>query len=455
MAPSNVEITKAFGIPGGRQSLAAEWSGTPFFVPLAGACDYDAPAVKIVCSSNMPYAREAFGTLGEAVVLEGRAITPEDARDAEILAIRSTTRVDRGLLEGSSAMFVGTATIGTDHMDIDYLESRGIGWCYSPGCNANSVSEYVTAALLSLATRHGFGLRGKTIGVIGVGNVGSLVVEKALALGMRVLPNDPPRERCQGSRLRQGYGGQAGVRGQELEVGFVGLEEVLAESDVVTLHVPLTHEGMDKTYHMADETFFAGMKPGCVFLNTARGPVVDAGSLVAAMQRGLVSHAVVDTWEGEPAIDPDLLGRVDLGTPHIAGYSFDGKVMGTLMVYRELCGFLGVEPKWCPDEFLPPPDVPEIEIDAAHRPDEEVLWEAVRGVYDIEEDDTRLRNTCGGMQLNDAERGARFDGLRSNYPVRREFRFTRVAAPGAAAALMNKFAGLGFHSVRGPIDGEK
>jgi len=153
--------------------------------------------MKIVCATNMPYVLEAFGTLGEARVIEGRAIAAADVRDAELLALRSTTMVNRQLLEGSAVRFVGTATIGTDHMDIPWLEGHGIRWCYAPGCNANSVSEYVTTALLCLAARHGFTLAGKTIGVIGVGNVGSRVVTKAEALGLRVLQNDPPRERSE------------------------------------------------------------------------------------------------------------------------------------------------------------------------------------------------------------------------------------------------------------------
>lgn len=386
--------------------------------------------MKIVCSSNMPYAREAFGTLGDVRVREGRSISREDVRDATLLATRSTTRIDAGLLDGSSVRFVGTATIGTDHMDIPYLENSGITWCHSPGCNANSVSEYVTTALLCLANRHGISLAGKTLGVVGVGNVGSLVVGKGEALGLRVLQNDPPRERDE-----YADGGSP----------FVALDALLAESDIVTLHVPLTAEGVDRTYHMADARFFGRFREGTIFLNCARGSVVDTDSLLNAMDRGSVSHSIVDTWEGEPAYRTDLLGRADLGTPHIAGHSFEGKVMGTVMVYRAACRFLGVEPTWSPDALLPEPLVPSVSIsDSTDRADEEVLWDVVRRVYDIEADDARLRES---LPLSPAERTACFDRLRRNYPVRREFRFTTVRIADAPKALLGTVAGLGLNAI--------
>lgn len=386
----------------------------------------------------MPYACEAFSTLGEVVVMDGRAITANDVAGADILAIRSTTNVDRNLLDGSSVKFVGTATIGTDHLDIDYLDKAGIKWCYAPGCNANSVSEYVTAALLCLANRYFLTLEGKIIGVIGVGNVGSFVVKKARTLGMDVLQNDPPRERQEKSSVisHQSSGFSPSL--------FVCLDRVLEEADIVTLHVPLTMEGPDATFHMANEAFFTKMKPGCIFLNTARGAVVETDALLMALGKRIVSHAIVDTWEGEPAYRKDLLERIDIGTPHIAGHSFEGKVMGTVMVYRETCRFLGVEPAWTPDELLPPPLVPELKIDAGRRRDEEVLWDIVRKVYDIEADDHHLR-----QEQKDMDHAAYFDHLRRNYPVRREFRFTRVILKNATASLEKKVSGLGFGAVHG------
>lgn len=386
---------------------------------------------KIICASNMPYALEAFGTLGNATVVDGRTMSAEHVRDARILATRSTTEVNAELLDGSSVEFVGTATIGTDHMDIDYLETAGIRWCYSPGCNANSVSEYVTSALLCLANRHGFTLEDKIIGVVGVGNVGSLVVRKAETLGLTVLQNDPPRERNEPPEGRP---------------PFVSLDRVVSESDIVTFHVPLTKDGADATFHMADAGFFAQLKPGCVFLNCARGPVNDTDALLGAMASGQVAHTVIDTWEPEPAYRHDLLERVDIATPHIAGHSFEGKVGGTVMVYREACAFLGREPNWSPDDLLPEPVVPHISVDAAGRADEAVLWEIVRQVYDIESDDARLRDLADPS--SDSARVAHFDGLRKKYPMRREFRFTTVTLENPSEALAGKVRGLGFQTAQ-------
>ena len=392
--------------------------------------------MRIVCSATMPLAREAFESLGDVVVLDERGISSRDVKEATILAIRSTIKVNRELLEGSSVRFVGTATIGTDHMDLPYLEQAGIPWCYAPGCNAHSVSEYVTSALLCLAVRRGFDPEGKTIGVVGVGNVGSLVAEKAAALGMNVLRNDPPRE-----RLEYGKRSEAGSRRPDSPSPFVSLEEVLERSDVVTLHVPLTKEGADATFHMADRSFFERMKPGCVFFNCARGAVLRTDELRSAMDHGTVSSAVIDTWEGEPAYRKDLLERVDIGTPHIAGHSFEGKVMGTVMVYRAACRFLGVAPAWSPDGLWPPPTVPEIRWEADGRGEAAGLWRIVRQVYDIEEDDRRLR---AGNVADEKQRAQHFDRLRKDYPVRREFRFTRVCLSGASVRLAKTVAALGF-----------
>ena len=381
--------------------------------------------MKIVCSSNMPYVQEAFSTIGEVQMLEGRAISADDVRDARILAIRSTTKVNAALLDNSAVEFVGTATIGTDHLDKSYLDRRGVKWSYSPGCNANSVAEYITSALLCLAHRHDFLLAGKTIGVVGVGNVGGLVVKKAEALGLRILLNDPPRERSE-----QGGG-----------VSFVSLDRILEESDIVTLHVPLTDDGLDSTLQMADKDFFSKMKPGCIFMNAARGGLLDSDALLNAMDSGIVAHAVMDTWEGEPDYRMDLLERVDIGTPHIAGHSFEGKVEGTVMVYRAVCDFLDIEPTWMVDTLLPSPLVPELIIDAQGRKDEAVLWDVVRPVYDVQVDDQHLRSEDG--RTVDARR-KHFDGLRKQYPIHREFRFTQVQLNEATESLQKKVSDLQF-----------
>jgi len=403
--------------------------------------------VKIICATNMPFAREAFSTLGDVRILEGRDISAQDVKDVEVLALRSTTKVDRGLLEGSKVRFVGTATIGTDHLDLGYFDQAGIRWCFAPGCNANSVSEYVTAALLTLGERNGITLEGKTIGVIGVGNVGSRVVAKARALGMRVLMNDPPRERKESRIQNPESRSRASTEINDTEKPstdidhFVSIDQVLAEADVITMHVPLTKEGVDKTWHLADEGFFTKAKKGLIFLNAARGPVVDSGALVRAMESGQVSHVVLDTWEGEPAYRPEMLARVDIGTPHIAGHSFEGKVMGTVMVYREACRFLGVPATWSHEPLMPPPLVPLLEVDAAGRADEPVLREVVKRLYDIEADDRRFRETA---VTDDKVRAKAFDRLRKDYPERREFQYTAVRVIHSRPKLQSKLEGLGF-----------
>jgi erythronate-4-phosphate dehydrogenase len=293
------------------------------------------------------------------------------------------------------------------------------------------VSEYVTAALLYLGQRHGFALEGLTIGVIGVGNVGSRVVRKARALGMRVLMNDPPRERAKGEDQAAGF-----------EPGpFVPVERILAEADIITVHVPLTRNGPDKTVHLADAAFFARAKHGLVFLNAARGPIAETGALLGALASGRIRHVVLDTWEGEPRYRTDMLARADLGTPHIAGHSFEGKVMGTVMVYREACRFLGVAPAWSHEPLMPPPLVPEISLNAAGRGDEALLRDVVRQVYDIEADDRRFRDTA---VPDEAKRAGAFDKLRRDYPERREFRYTTVKVQNGSSSLVSKLAGLGF-----------
>jgi len=374
----------------------------------------------------MPFAREAFANLGDVVVRDGRAIGPSDVRDARLLAVRSTTPVNRALLQGSAVRFVGTATIGHDHIDQAYLEEAGIAWSAAPGCNANSVAEYVAAALLRLAVRDGRALEGLTAGVIGVGNVGRRVAEVCRTLGLRVLQNDPPRARAEG----------AGA--------FVALDRLLAEADVVTLHVPLTREGRDATWGLAGPAFFERLGGGAVLVNAARGAVVESAALCRAIDTGRVRAAVIDTWEGEPDIPRALLERAALGTPHIAGYSFEGKVAGTRMVHEAACRFLGVEPAWDPEPLMPPPAVPELRVRATQRSDEEVLDELVAAVYDVEQDDAALR---AGLRLPQREWSAHFDRLRKTYRVRREFRYTRAVLDGASPRLAAKAAGLGFDVV--------
>ncbi|MCC7517724.1 MAG: 4-phosphoerythronate dehydrogenase [Verrucomicrobiae bacterium] len=392
--------------------------------------------IRTVCTEDLPCAREAFSTLGEVCIRPGGTLAPSDLTDADLLAVRSGTRVDASLLAGSRVKFVGTATIGYDHLDTAGLDRAGIRWASAPGCNANSVADWFCAALFTLARRHGFRLAGKTLGLVGHGNVGARVAARAVALGLRVLLNDPPRARA------------------ARDAAYLPLREVLGASDIVTLHVPLEKEGAEPTFHLAGAGFFAMMKPGAIFVNAARGAVVDTDALLDAMDRGLVRHAVMDTWEGEPVYRTDLLRRAALGTAHIAGHSYEGKVMGTAMVYREACRFLGVVPQWSSDAHLAEdlPGHPKRVLDLAPSAEiETVVGDAVLAAYNLGDDDAALRRT---LSLDDAARAQAFRALRKAYPVRREFRWHTLNCPGISPETRRVLLGLGFR-VDGPPQGNK
>jgi erythronate-4-phosphate dehydrogenase len=381
--------------------------------------------LKIIADENIPYVAEAFRELGNVVTYPGRRIDSRAVRDAGILLVRSITRVDEHLLRGSGVRFAATATIGCDHIDLDYLRSNGIEFASAAGCNANSVAEYVAAALLILARRHKFSLSGKTIGVVGVGNVGSRVVEKARILGMDVLQNDPPLSRKTGRDC------------------FRPLNELLPQSDILTLHVPLTREGQDATYHIADMELFKRMNEGNFLINTSRGAVVDNTHLVTALKRGRLKGAVLDVWEGEPEINEEVVRGVDIGTPHIAGYSLDGKANATVFIHRAACRFLNLPCEWKLPR-LPSPPHPKIELEGAERNDEKILSEIVGRACDLERDDETLRKV---FRVPMSERKDYFDKLRSEYPLRREFGSFEVKLDEIDERLGQKIAGLGFHPV--------
>jgi len=382
--------------------------------------------MRIIADANIPYVREAFGAIGAIQTVPGRQIDPELVRSADILLVRSVTHVGPELLDGSRVRFVGTATIGTDHVDEAYLRDRGITFASAPGSNATSVAEYVVAALLVLGQRYGFALSGRTIGVIGVGNVGSRVVRMAEALGMRVLRNDPPLARSTGDPQYRPI-------------------ESLFEADILTLHVPLTRQGPDATWEMVDARFLECVKPGAILMNTSRGAVVEEAALHQALRTGRLAAAVVDTWRGEPNINAALLQDVAIGTPHIAGYSLDGKVNATAMLYEAVCAWLGIEPTWQASSVLPAPEPARIHASADGDPDRSV-HEVVRCVYDIVRDDQALRRM---LEMPETQRGEYFDRLRATYPVRREFFNVEVIVPDDAYGLANRLAGLGFRVQRG------
>jgi len=383
--------------------------------------------MKIIADENIPCVAECFSSIGEVEVIGGREITPGVVADADILLVRSVTRVGADLLSGSGVRFVGTATIGFDHIDIEYLSRNNIGFASAPGSNANSAAEYVIAALLNVGQKYNLDLQGKSIGVIGAGNVGSRVAKKCAALGMRVYLNDPPLQR------------------ESSDAKYLPIEE-LFDCDFITLHTPLTFDGIDKTFHLADEKFFKSLKAGCIFFNASRGGVVDSEALKTAIRSGRLSAVVLDVWEGEPNIDMELLEMIDIGTPHIAGYSLDGKVAGMIMIYRAACKYFGFSAKFDVEDFLPEPDVPQLEVNPKVGIEQDVLRETVEKIYDIKEDDFRMRRI---LDKQVQERGKFFSRLRKNYPVRREFHNTQIVLRSPCEGLAKRLAGLGFRVENG------
>ena len=346
----------------------------------------------IAADSRIPFLKGVFEPYADVRYLEPAEFTPETVLDADALVIRTRTKCDAALLEHSRVSVIATATIGMDHIDTRWCVGRGIVWKNAAGCNAASVAQYMTSALLRVSLRHNVELRGKTIGIVGCGHVGAKVAAAAAALGMNVLVNDPPRAEREGN------------------AGFVTLEQIQQDADFITFHVPLqgAEYGPWRTEHLADDAFFRGLKRNPFFFNASRGDVVDESALKAAIRTGRISGAVLDVWHNEPGIDRELLSLVDFGTPHIAGYSADGKANGTAMAVQAVARHFGIEPLY--DFFpakVPAPADPVISPDPASR---NPLADAVFASYDVADDDAALRAAPED-----------FEALRGSYRVRREF----------------------------------
>ncbi len=368
----------------------------------------------------IPYWEEAFTRLGEVRPFPGRKLRSADVRDADALVVRSVTNVNAALLEGSSVRFVGSATIGMDHVDTDYLRSRGIQFANAAGCNANAVSEYIVAALMRVAEQRRWTLREKSLAVIGAGNVGSRVEEKARALGMNVLLCDPP--------LRDQTGD---------ERYHSSLDEVL-NADILTLHVPLTTDGPYPTWHMLDKAIFDRLSSRQFLINSSRGPVVSGQDLKSALDGGKIAGAVLDVWEGEPEIDLSLLDLVEIGTPHIAGYSVNGKIRATSMIFEEVRICFGTSAEW-DSRHLDPPQR-EISV-PADRPVEESLGSIVSQAYDILGDDGALRAL---HSMPAAGVRSAFDRLRNQYRFRPEFPHFTINLPEGQSDVAGVARALGF-----------
>ena len=352
----------------------------------------------IVADENIPLLDSFFGDIGEIRRVSGRSMSNEDVRDADIVLVRSVTRVNRELLEGSRVRFVGTTTIGTDHVDLDWLEAAGIRFSAAPGCNANSVAEYVLSVLSLHAERRGLADWSQlSVGIVGVGNVGGELAHKLERLGFDVRLCDPPR-----------------ADREEDDQEFVSLEEAM-KCDVVSLHTPLTREGDHPTLHMIGHPELEALGANQLLINAGRGEVIDSSALLARLDQGNAPTGARDVWEQEPSIHPELVDRVWLATPHIAGYSLEGKVQGTEMIYQALSQFLGLPVRKKAGQFLPEPALSKISFTSSADEDDAIRI-ALRACYDPRPDDARLRNALTGSV---AHPGSAFALPLLDSPVRR------------------------------------
>lgn len=348
-----------------------------------------------VVDENIADAKEAFAEFGDIQLVDGRKITNQQLSNVDALIVRSITNINSNLLDGTKVKFVGTATIGSDHIDLDYLEKNNITFANAKGCNADSVAEYVFTSLLKIAVDENIKLNKKSIGVVGIGNIGSRVVRIAEAFGMKVFQNDPPLER------------------KGISKDYVSLDEIL-QADIITLHVPLNKGGKDNTVHLLNKNNMEQIREKTILINTSRGAVIN-NEVLHNITQGKKLNNILDVWENEPKVNVDLLNITKIGTAHIAGYSLEGKVNGTRMIYEALCNFRGKTPNWKPE--LPEVENKEVVLDASKN-NELKLYKLLRTAYDIEEDDKRMRKM---LKVKREEREDYFDQLRKEYSVRREF----------------------------------
>ncbi len=371
--------------------------------------------MKVVADDKIPYLKGVLEPYATVAYVDGRSIAPHHVADADALIVRTRTRCDAALLAQSPVRFIASATIGFDHIDTAFCADRGIAWTNAAGCNSSSVQQYVGAVLALFRRTQHLRFADTTIGIVGVGHVGSKVERLARALGMRVLRNDPPRARREG------------------DAGFVSLDHVVAEADIITFHVPLQRAGDDRTFHIADAALLARLRSGQILINTSRGEVIDTPALVALLRRSPLRACVLDVWENEPAINRELLALVDVATPHIAGYSADGKANGTAMSVQAVSRAFGLPlDAWAPTDVPLPPDTARRE-DCANRDAEDVLGALLAATYDIMADDRLLR------ALPDT-----FEQQRTAHPLRREWPLYTVSLPHATPDLARRVADLGF-----------
>ena len=371
--------------------------------------------MKIVADDKIPFLKGALEPYAEVIYIPGKQIDREILKDCDALLIRTRTKCTADLLDGTNVRFIGTATIGFDHIDTHYCNKNKIIWTNAPGCNSSSVQQYIAAALLKVSSENSFNLQGKTLGIVGGGNVGSKVEKFARTIGMNVLLCDPPRARLEGKK------------------NFHSLNALLSESDIVTLHVPLNVVGEDCTYYLFNDERFKKIRRGTWFFNSSRGEVAETNALKQVLDSGNLGGAVLDVWENEPDIDTELMEQAFIATPHIAGYSTDGKANGTAMVVNSLSKYFNLSlENWYPGN-VPLPAFPSISIDCKGKSEEEIFREIVLHTYNIDEDNERLR-------LSPSD----FEKLRGDYPLRREFTSYSVRLKDGSEEVRQMLETLGF-----------
>jgi erythronate-4-phosphate dehydrogenase len=374
----------------------------------------------IVADENIPLLDAFFQGFGEIRRVPGRGIDRALVEQADVLLVRSVSQVNRALLEGSKVRFVGTCTIGTDHLDLEYFAEAGIRWASAPGCNARGVVDYVLGSLMTLAEIEGVDLAQRTFGVVGAGQVGGRLIKVLKGLGWAVKVCDPPRQAAEGG-------------------DYLSLEQIIEQCDVISLHTPLTRDGEQPTWHLFDEQRLNSLKPGTWLINAARGPVIDNTALREVLLEREDLQAVLDVWEQEPTVDVDLADLCVIATPHIAGYSLDGRQRGTAQIYEALCGFLQRPVEVSLAELLPRPWLAGLTLDAATDP-AWALAAVCRSVYDPRRDDADFRRSLVGT---DSEQRSAFDALRKHYPPRREIDSLKVRIEGQSPALETIVTALG------------
>ncbi|MDY0207792.1 MAG: 4-phosphoerythronate dehydrogenase PdxB [Pseudomonas sp.] len=374
--------------------------------------------MRILADENIPML-EVFEHHGSLRRVAGRSLDRAVLADAEVLLVRSVSQVDRALLEGSQVKFVGTCTIGTDHLDIDYFAEQGIGWASAPGCNARGVVDYVLSALLTLAERDGVDLAQRCFGVVGAGQVGERLVQVLRGLGWQVLVCDPPRQQREGG-------------------DYVDLATLLERCDTISLHTPLTKLGQWPTHHLLGAEQLQSLKTGSWLINASRGAVVDNQALKQFLAQRSDVRVVLDVWEGEPQVDAELAQRCDIATAHIAGYSLDGKIRGTEQIYQAFCQHFAIPTQTA--IAFPEQTLLSMQL-AAHTPVAEAMRVVCRAVYDLRGDDARFRLS---LQGDTEQRRAAFDLVRKNYPVRREIPDVQVQISQPQAQLQQMIKALGI-----------